>query len=218
MVVAVDIERATELWHTDAALMLQSLPPYVRVVRELEPEVGCYEMLQDGAHFVLLFEDAIAACEFCLQLQQVCSKASEPHPRTHTRSRALGGEKPMCTAAYGGKGFKERTQVSGERPVGAASVRQESPQASCQAPPKHIHTHRAHQVRHWEYGQGPKHPWAADSEIMGSSPRFDTDGWEHPCSLRYRGVGGLCSGNISPWDILHFKFVRNFPDNFQAAV
>ena len=25
-------------------------------------------------------------------------------------------------------------------------------------------------------------------------------------------------GNISPWDISCFKFVRNFPHNFQAAV
>ena len=40
------------------------------------------------------------------------------------RSRALGGERPMGTATYGGKGFKERTRVTGERPIGAASFRQ----------------------------------------------------------------------------------------------
>ena len=33
------------------------------------------------------------------------------------RVRALGGERPIGTATYGGKGFKERTRVSGERPI-----------------------------------------------------------------------------------------------------
>ena len=32
------------------------------------------------------------------------------------------------------------------------------------------------------------------------------------------GGGGLCGGNISPWDISRFKFVRTFPRNFQAVV
>ena len=32
------------------------------------------------------------------------------------------------------------------------------------------------------------------------------------------GGGGFCGGIISPWDISHFKFVRDFPRNFQAAV
>ena len=41
----------------------------------------------------------------------------------------------MGTAAYGGKGFKGRTGVSGERPIGAAQCRQQSIQASCQPPP-----------------------------------------------------------------------------------
>ena len=40
----------------------------------------------------------------------------------------------MGTAAYGGKGFKERARVSGERPIGAASFRQQYIQASCQFP------------------------------------------------------------------------------------
>ena len=38
----------------------------------------------------------------------------------------------MGTAAYRGKGFKEFTRVSSQRPVGAASFRQQSTQASCQ--------------------------------------------------------------------------------------
>ena len=46
------------------------------------------------------------------------------------RAGALGGKRPMGTAACGGKGFKERTRVSGERPIGAASFRQQSMQSS----------------------------------------------------------------------------------------
>ena len=42
----------------------------------------------------------------------------------------------MGTAAYGGKGFKERTRVSGERPMGADSFRQQSIQAS--SPPRYV--------------------------------------------------------------------------------
>ena len=38
-------------------------------------------------------------------------------------------------ATYGGKGFNERARVSGERPMGAASYRQQYNQASCQPPP-----------------------------------------------------------------------------------
>ena len=41
----------------------------------------------------------------------------------------------MGTAAYGGKGFKERARVSGERPIGAASFRQQYIGASCPTPP-----------------------------------------------------------------------------------
>ena len=42
----------------------------------------------------------------------------------HTmRGRAQGGERLMGAAAYGGKGFKERAQVSGQSPVSAASSR-----------------------------------------------------------------------------------------------
>ena len=40
----------------------------------------------------------------------------------------------MGTAAYGGKGFKEETNRSGERPMGAAGSRQQSTQASCHSP------------------------------------------------------------------------------------
>ena len=43
--------------------------------------------------------------------------------------RALGGERPKGTAAYTGKGFKERTRINGERPIGAASFRPQSTQA-----------------------------------------------------------------------------------------
>ena len=50
------------------------------------------------------------------------------------RARALGGERPMGTTTFTGKGFKERIRVSGERPMGAASFRQVSMQVSCQTP------------------------------------------------------------------------------------
>ena len=33
-----------------------------------------------------------------------------------------------------------------------------------------------------------------------------------------RRTGGLCSRNFLLWGIPHYKFVRNFPHNFQAAV
>ena len=42
------------------------------------------------------------------------------------RGRALGGEGPLGTAAHGGRGFKERTRVSGERPIAATSFRRPS--------------------------------------------------------------------------------------------
>ena len=41
----------------------------------------------------------------------------------------------MGTAAYGGKGFNGRAEVSDERPVGAASCRQQHNQVSCQPHP-----------------------------------------------------------------------------------
>ena len=41
----------------------------------------------------------------------------------------------MGAAAYGWRGFKERTSRSGERPIGAASCRQQHNQASCHSPP-----------------------------------------------------------------------------------
>ena len=41
----------------------------------------------------------------------------------------------MGTAACGGRGFKGRAVVSGERPMGAHSCRQQHNQASCQPPP-----------------------------------------------------------------------------------
>ena len=40
----------------------------------------------------------------------------------------------MGTAAYGGKGFKGRAAVIGERPIGAARCRQQPNQVSCQTP------------------------------------------------------------------------------------
>ena len=43
--------------------------------------------------------------------------------------------RPMGAAAYGGKGFKERARVSGQRPVGSASCRQQCIQAPCPPPP-----------------------------------------------------------------------------------
>ena len=44
----------------------------------------------------------------------------------------------MGTAVYGEKGVKESTRGSGERPIGAASFRQQSIQASYQTPPTHF--------------------------------------------------------------------------------
>ena len=49
--------------------------------------------------------------------------------------RARGGERPMGVAACGGRGFKGRTRVSGERPIGAARCRQQRNRAACQPPP-----------------------------------------------------------------------------------
>ena len=49
--------------------------------------------------------------------------------------RAHGGERRMGTATYGGRRSKERRRVSGERPMGATSFRQQFIQASCQSPP-----------------------------------------------------------------------------------
>ena len=51
------------------------------------------------------------------------------------RGRAQGCGRLMGTAAYGGKGFRGRAAVSGDRPIGAASCRQQHNQASCQPPP-----------------------------------------------------------------------------------
>ena len=45
----------------------------------------------------------------------------------------------MGTAAYGGKGFKGRAAVTGERPIGAAGCRQQHNRASCQPPPLPSH-------------------------------------------------------------------------------
>ena len=44
----------------------------------------------------------------------------------------------MGTAAYGGRGFKGRAAVSGERPIGAARCRQQHNEAP--PPPPHTHT------------------------------------------------------------------------------
>ena len=44
----------------------------------------------------------------------------------------------MGTTTYGGKGFKGRARVSGERPMGAASFGQQSIQASCQPAPLNV--------------------------------------------------------------------------------
>ena len=41
----------------------------------------------------------------------------------------------MGAAAYGGRGFEGRARVSGERPIGADSCRQQHNQASCHTPP-----------------------------------------------------------------------------------
>ena len=40
----------------------------------------------------------------------------------------------MGAAAYGGGGFEGRAAVGGERPIGAASCRQQHNRASCQNP------------------------------------------------------------------------------------
>ena len=41
----------------------------------------------------------------------------------------------MGTATYGGKGFKESTRRNGQRPIGAATFRRQSAQASCPPSP-----------------------------------------------------------------------------------
>ena len=51
------------------------------------------------------------------------------------RARAQGGERPMGTAAYGGKGFEGRAAESGERRIGAESCRQQHNLVSCHPPP-----------------------------------------------------------------------------------
>ena len=48
--------------------------------------------------------------------------------------RSTIGERLMGTATDGGNVFKERTRVSGERPIVASGFRQQSVQASCQTP------------------------------------------------------------------------------------
>ena len=63
-----------------------------------------------------------------------------PGPRKETATRrnvtrggggGRGGERLMGTAACGGRGFKGRGAVSGERPIGAARCRQQHDRASC---------------------------------------------------------------------------------------
>ena len=56
--------------------------------------------------------------------------------------RARIGERPLGTAAYGRRGFKERTGVSGGRPTGAARFRQQSTWVSCHPPPPPPEMHR----------------------------------------------------------------------------
>ena len=51
------------------------------------------------------------------------------------RGRAQGGGRPKGTTADEGEGFKGRAAVSGERPMGAASCRQQHNHVSCQPPP-----------------------------------------------------------------------------------
>ena len=45
------------------------------------------------------------------------------------------GERPMGTAACGGRGCEERARGSGERPIGSARCRQPHNPAPCQSPP-----------------------------------------------------------------------------------
>ena len=58
-----------------------------------------------------------------------------PSPFSVCWTGTLGGERPMGTTAYGWKGFKERTWVSGGRPIGAASCRQQSTAGVVPPPP-----------------------------------------------------------------------------------
>ena len=59
----------------------------------------------------------------------------------------------MGATAYGGRGFKGRAAVSGERPIGAASCRQQHNEVSCQPPPP---PHPQH-ARAWT--EAKPHPW-----------------------------------------------------------
>ena len=51
------------------------------------------------------------------------------------RSRARGGDRQWAPLPTQGKGFKQRTRVSGDRPIRAPGFRQQTTQASC--PPVH---------------------------------------------------------------------------------
>ena len=53
------------------------------------------------------------------------------------RARPGEGGHQVVRATYGGKGFKGRTRVSGERPIGTTSFRQQSIQVSWHSPPPH---------------------------------------------------------------------------------
>ena len=48
------------------------------------------------------------------------------------RGKTQGSERLMGATGYGGKGFKERARVSGKRPIGPASRKQQHKQAACQ--------------------------------------------------------------------------------------
>ena len=126
------------------------------------PQEGCNHPIHTGPHIVrplpplhALWSPSIhlglrlSSCAYSLSMQGAGRKVAVPRRggRGSTapifppdgqagRGRAQGGERPMGTAADGGKGFKGRAAVSGERPIGAASCRQQHNRASCQTPTK----------------------------------------------------------------------------------
>ena len=72
----------------------------------------------------------------CQGKEKVCEeRKKEVSVGQAGREWVQGGGRPMGAATYGGKGFKERAAVSGEKPRGAASCGQQHIQASRHPPP-----------------------------------------------------------------------------------
>ena len=92
------------------------------------------------------------------------------------RSRAVEGERPMATTTRGAKRCKDRTRVSGKRPIGAPRFRQQSTQTSCPPCPFPCPTTpvfeqymRSASDSQWQgliYTYGPAGPWTAALTVV----------------------------------------------------